>query len=262
MIHNTLIWTKRGWLKAEELVIGDIVISYNASRNCTEYDSVNFIQLEYGINPLFGLKTHSLNLAVTANHPFLLIDNYGKKIERKKMQDVFLSSYQKNKSVLYSAPFEPYLINSDMSDVGWSARIAASFGNNISMPMKYQKIVWEIIEDIGGAEAQHWCDIFFHWGILEPGTYWSKATKLHNKQVRDMVYHVAPRAGFGTRFMRNPKRRGQWLIGLSTQNQCQIQKTSWYRDRVEGYFFNIKTRNGSFLGRAKGGTFLCPCDLS
>ncbi len=262
MIHNTLIWTKRGWLKAEELVIGDVVISYNPSRNCTEYDSVAEIKLEYGIKPIYGVKSHSLNWAFTPEHPFIVVNNLYKTIERFSIEEKFLTCYAKNKSILYTSPFEPYLVSNDLDDVAWSARLAASFGNNISIPIKYQKDVWDIIENISGVESMHWIDTFFHWGILEPGTYWSKATKLHNKQVRDMVYHVAPRAGFGTRFMRNPKRRGQWMIGLSTQNKCQILKTSWYRDRVEGYFFNIKTKNGSFLGRAKGGTFLCPCDLS
>lgn len=262
MIYNTLIWTKRGWLKAEELTVGDITISYSLSRNCTEYDSISEISLDYGIKPIFGLKSHSLNLALTPDHPFIEVDFLYKEMKRLTIDDKFLSFYGRNKSVLYTAPFEPYAKSNDLDDIAWSARLAASFGNNISIPLRYQKDIWEIIENISGLEARHWIDVFFHWGILEPGTYWSKATKLHNKQVRDMVYHVAPRAGFGTRFMRNPKRRGQWLIGLSTQNQCQVQKTSWYRDRVEGYFFNIKTRNGSFLGRAKGGTFLCPCDLT
>lgn len=262
MIHaGTLIWTKRGWLQAEELVIGDVIISYNPKRNCTEYDSVECIRLEYGINPIFGLKTHSMNLAVTPDHPFIVKNNRSKILERKTMDDMFLSSMKEYRSVLYISPFEPYLISKDLDDVAWSARLASSFGNVRYMPMEYFHDVWNIVQNISAIEAQHWIDIFFHWNVLISGTYWSKATGLTNRQVRDLIYHIAPRAGFGTRFMPNPRKPGQWIIGLSTQNTPQIAKTNWYRDRIEGHTFNIRTRNGSFLARKTGGTFLCPCDI-
>lgn len=261
MIYNTLIWTKRGWLRAEDLVIGDIVVSYNPSRNCTEYDSIGWIKLDYGIKPILGLKTNSMNLAITPDHPFILKNNVSKVIERKAMDDVFLSVFSNNKSVLYTAGFEPYLTSQDIDDVNWSARIASSFGNTRCMPIEYFQEIWNIIEEISAFEAQAWIDTFYHWNVLLSGTYWSKAVKLSNKQTRELVYHVAPRAGFGTRFMVNPRKPGQWIIGLSTQNSPQIKKTNWYRDRVEGYFFNIGTRNGSFLARKTGGTFLCSCEL-
>lgn len=263
MIYSdTLIWTKRGWLKAEELIIGDIVISYNPARNCMEYDRAGWIKIDYGIHPIMGLKSHSINFALTPDHPFLLKNNTKKTLERKTMNDVFLSSFNPNKTILYSAPYEPYLISGNLEDVAWTARAASSFGNVRAMPIDIFHQIWNIIDDLAGLEAQHWIDVFAHWDVLMPGTYWSKATKLKNRQVRDMVYHIAPRAGFGTRFMPSPKRIGQRIIGLSTQNAPQIRSINWYRDRVEAHFFNIKTKNGSFLARKTGGTFLCPCDIT
>jgi hypothetical protein len=262
MIHDTLIWTKRGWLNSEELIIGDTIISYNPSRNCTEYDKISYIKIDYITSAVFGLKTHSMNLAITPDHPFLIKNNIKKISERKTMDDVFLSSFNKPNTVLYTAGFEPYCVSQDLDDVAWSARVASSFGNVRYMPIEYSNTIWNIVEELGALEAQHWIDVFFHWTVLENGTYWSKATKLRNRQTRDMVYHIAPRAGFGTRFMPNPKRIGQWIIGLSTQNAPSIRRVNWYRDRIEGSFFNIKTKNGSFLARKTGGTFLCPCDIT
>lgn len=259
---DTLIWTKRGWLHATDLTIGDVIISYSPSRNCTEYDEISHIKLDYGKNSILGLKTHSMNLSVTPDHPFILKNNKYKTVERKTIDDVFFSSLKDRKTVLYSEPFEPYLMSKDLDDVAWSARVASSFGNVRYLPMDYSRQVWNIIDDLAGAEAQHWIDTFFHWDVLVSGTYWSKAVKIRNRQTKEMVYHIAPRAGFGTRFMPNPRKIGQWIIGLSTQNAPQISNTNWYRDRIEGYFFNIKTRNGSFLARKTGGTFLCPCDIT
>lgn len=262
MIYETLVWTKRGWLTADELVIGDIVISYNPSRACTEYDKISYIKTDYKTNPIMGLKSHSINLAITPDHPFIVKNNVNKSVEVRNIDEVFLSSFNEGKTVLYTAPFEPYLMSQDLEDVAWSARVASSFGNVRYMPIEYFHEIWNIVGEATGVEAQHWIDVFFHWGILENGTYWSKATKLRNRQTRDMVYHIAPRAGFGTRFMPNPKRVGQWIIGLSAQNAPQIRRTHWYRDRIEGLFFNLKTKNGSFLARKTGGTFLCPCDVT
>lgn len=262
MIYETLVWTKRGWLTANELVIGDVVISYNPSRACTEYDIVSYIKTDYKTNAIMGLKSHSMNLALTPDHPFIVKNNINKSLTIKPINELFLDAFNENKTVLYCAPFEPYLVSHDLEDIAWTARVASSFGNVRYMPIEYFNEIWNIVNELGAIEAQHWIDVFFHWGVLEGGTYWSKATKLSNRQARDMVYHIAPRAGFGARFMPNPKKVGQWIIGLSTQNAPQIRKTHWYRDRVEGQFFNIKTNNGSFLGRKTGGTFLCPCDVT
>jgi len=260
---DTLIWTKRGWLRAEELVIGDVVISYNSSRNCTEYDNVDYIKIDYGANPILGLKTNSMNMAVTPDHPVLIKDRGTKIVERKSMDDVFLYTFKRDKSFLYTSPFEPYLRGQDLNDVAWSARVASSFGNVRYMPIELFHAVWNIVDDICGIEAQHWIDTYFHWDVLQGGTYWSKAVKLRNRQTRDMVYHIAPRAGFGARFMPNPKKpTGQWIMGLSVQNSPKIGKSSWYRDRLQGFVFNIKTKNGSFLARKTGGTFLCACDVT
>lgn len=264
MIHaGTLVWTKRGWLPAEELTIGDVTISYNSSRGCTEYDKISHIEIDYGVYPIFGLKTNSMNMAITSDHPILIRDKASKEIERKIMKDVFLFSFRRDKSILYSAPFEPFLRGQDLDDVAWSARIASSFGNVKYMPIELFHTVWNTVENLCGIEAQHWIDIFFHWDVLQGGTYWSKAIKLRNRQVRDMVYHIAPRAGFGVRFMPNPKKpTGQWIMGLSVQNAPQISKINWYRDRLKEFVFNIKTINGNFLARKTGGTFLCACDVT
>lgn len=262
MIYDTLVWTKRGWQRAENLIIGDVIISYNSSRDCTEYDSVTYIHTEYRSRSIMGLKTHSMDLAVTEDHPFLIIrSSLDKTLVRKAMNDVFLN-ITKTQNILYTSSFEPYLMAQDMDDVAWSARVASSYGHVKYMPIDLYNEVWKIAENICGIEAQHWIDIFFHWNVLMPGTYFAKATKLHNRQTRALVHHIAPRAGFGSKVTRNPRGAGQWIIGLSTQTNPEVRKTNWYRDRVEGIFFNIKTKNGNFLAKKLGGTFLCPCDIT
>src|SRR5687768_11455697 len=104
MIHNTLIWTKRGWLKAEELIIGDVIVSYNPHRNCTEYDSISSIKMDYAIKPILGLRSHSMTMKVTPDHPFIVKNNKLKTIERKTISDVFLRSFSEGKTILYNAP--------------------------------------------------------------------------------------------------------------------------------------------------------------
>jgi len=262
MIYETSVWTKRGWTDPIDLLIGDVVISYNNRRNCTEYDQISHINIDYGMTPIFGLKSHSLNISVTPDHPMIIRDIRKKTIERKTMNDVFLSILQEHKSVLYSAPFEPYLVSHDLDDIAWSARVASSFGNDRYMPIEYVNDIWSIIENISGIEAQHWIEVFIHWNVLIPRTYWHKAVYLNNRQVTEMVLHVVPRAGFGTRIAKHLKRSGRWVMGLSIQNTPQIRKTNWYRDRVEGYTFNVKTKNGNFLAKKSLGTFLCPCDIT
>lgn len=263
MIHDTLIWTKKGWKKADELVIGDVVISYNPLRNCTEYDEVSSIHMEYGTQNILGLKKNSMNLALTPDHPFILINTQYKFAERKTINDVFLKSFNETKTVLYNSPFEPYLFSKDLEDVAWSARVAASFGNSRYMPMEYVKEIWNVIDNICGFEAQHWIDVFIHWNVLLPRTYWSKAVVSLNRQVKEMVFHVGPRAGFGVKLTRNPKIAGsKSIIGISTLNAPQVRNINWYRDRIKDYTFNIKTKNGNFLGSKTSGTFLCPCDVT
>jgi hypothetical protein len=223
MIHNTLVWTKRGWKRSDELAIGDKVISYSQSRNCTEYDEISSIQIDYGIKPVMGLRTHSMNMCVTPDHPFILIDSLHKTNETFEIKDVFLKSYLYNKSVLYTSPFEPYQARGNIDDVAWSARVASSFGNVLATPLDIFQQTWKTVEDISGMEAQHWVDVFFHWAVLQPGTYWSKAVPMSNKQTVELAYHVVPRAGYGVRYLRNPKKSArQWMLGLSVNNSPVI----------------------------------------
>lgn len=261
MIHNTLVWTKRGWKRSDELAIGDKVISYSHSRNCTEYDEISSIQIDYGIKPVMGLRTSSMNMCVTPDHPFIILDSKNKKIETKEMKDAFLSSFIRDKSVLYTSPFEPYSMSGNLDDIAWSARVTSSFGNVFATPLEIFHQTWNAVGDIGGYEAQHWTDIFFHWSVLQSGTYWSKAMPMSNKQSVELAYHVIPRAGFGVRYLRNPRKNTKrWMLGLSVNSVPEIRAVNWYQDRIEDYFFNIKTKNGNFLARKTGGTFLCACD--
>lgn len=263
MIHNTLVWTKRGWKRSEELAIGDKVISYSHSRNCTEYDEISSIQMDYGIKPIIGLRAYSMNMCVTPDHPVVILDNKTKNIETKQIKEILLSSYKNDKSVLYTAPFEPYSMGSNLDDIAWSARVASSFGNVLATPLDIFHKTWNPIEEIGGYEAQHWTDTFFHWSVLQSGTYWYKAMPMSNKQTVDLAYHVIPRAGFGVRFLRNPRKNTrQWMLGLAVNSCLSIRLENWYQDRIEGFFFNIKTKNGNFLARKTGGTFLCACEVT
>lgn len=258
---GTLIWTKRGWLKSEELIIGDTIISYNPSRNCTEYDEVKHINMEYGSYTLYGLRNNSMNMAITPDHPLILLNRLSKIAERKTIDDVFLSSLRSSKHVLYTSPFEPYLVGQELDDVIWSARVAVGFSFVRYMPIEYADQIWHIIREASALEAQHWIDTFFHWNVLEGGTYWSKAVKLRNRQVRDMIFHLVPRAGFGARFMPNPKKpTGPWIMGLAHGTHPHIFQENWFRDRKTSHVFNIGTKNGSFLALNHGGTFLCACD--
>ncbi len=248
--------------KSDELVIGDKTISYNQSRNCSEYDEISSIQIDYGIKPVMGLRTSSMNMCVTPDHPLIVIDSESKRAEVKETRDLFLSYLRKNKSVLYLSKFEPYSMNGQLDDIAWSARVASSFGNVLATPLDIFHKTWNAVEDIGGYEAEHWTDIFFHWSVLQSGTYWSKAIPMSNKQTVELAYHVVPRAGFGVRYLRNPRNTRQWMLGLSVNNSPDISMGNWYQDRIEGYFFNIKTRNGNFLARKTGGTFLCACEVT
>jgi len=263
MIHNTLVWTKRGWKKSDELAIGDKIISYSPSRNCTEYDEISSIQIDYGIKSIMGLRSSSMNMCVTPDHPFIVLDSKIKKTETISIKDVFLTNLYSGKTALYSSPFEPYAMSGNLDDIAWSARTAASFGNVLATPLDIFQRTWNAVEDIGGYEAQHWTDIFFHWSILQPGTYWSKAIPMSNKQTVELAYHVIPRAGFGVRYLRNPRKNTrQWMLGLSVNSSPRIGIENWYQDRIEGFFFNIKTKNGNFLARKTGGTFLCACEVT
>lgn len=261
---DTYVWTKRGWRRSDELLVGDTVISYNASRNCTEYDKIHSIIQDYGTTPLLGLKAKSTNMLVTKDHPVIVYNKSANKSVRKRMDDVFLSYMERGTSVLYNRWFEPYRITKDLDDVAWSARLSASFANVKYLPPEYREQVWENVDEIHGIEAQHWVDVFFHWNVLQRGSNWMKTVRLRNRDVRDIVFYVAPRAGLGVKFMPNPlKKPGlPWLLAVSSTNDLSATPaTNWYQDRKTGFTFNITTRNGSFLARKFAGTFLCACDI-
>lgn len=259
------VWTKRGWLNPGDLMVGDIVISYNPKRNCTEYDTIQHIHQEYGTNGLFGIQSKSMSMLVTKDHPVIVYNKQNNEAYRKPMDDIFMSYMVVGNNVLYNRWFEPYHITKDLDDLAWSARLTASFWRTKYMPAEYLGQIWPLIEDIHGIEAQHWIDVFFHWNILKRGVNWMKTIRLRNRDVRDMIFHVAPRAGVGAQFMPNPiKKPGNpWLMSVSTTGDLALSPAGgWFKERRTGSTFNIKTSNGSFLAKRQSGTFICACDLA
>lgn len=262
---DVAVWTKRGWLRSADLLVGDVTISYNPARNCTEYDKVYSITQDYGTTQLLGLKAKSANILVTKDHPIIVYRKAENKSERKKMDDVFLSYMEVGTSVLYNRWFEPYHITKDLDDVAWSARVAASFANVRYMPIECREAVWGIVNEIHGIEAQHWVDVFFHWNVLQRGVNWMKTIRLRNRDVRDIVFYIAPRAGLGAKFMPPPIRKpgNPWLMSVSDTSDLRVSPLlNWYQDRKTGFTFNIATRNGSFLAKKHSGTFISACDLA
>jgi hypothetical protein len=261
-----LVWTTRGYQNIENVHVGDRVISYNAARNCTEYDTVSAIHTEYVSTGLIGIKKVGLHCLMTPEHPLLVTNVYTKEVERIAAEDLFMRKLSKKKAVISNRMFEPYRRTQDIADVEWTARLAASSSRHSAPPL-YNDAIWDVLKDLTAEEAQAWLTTYFGWNIMHPRLHYGKTTLLRSKFVRNMLYHVAPRAGVGT-YWGPYKPRGNHNIYISAfsitlQRDIPIShRTSWCADRQNGIIYNISTKNGSFLARYLGGTFLMACDYT
>jgi hypothetical protein len=259
------VWTNRGWIFADELLIGDRVISYNHKRNCTEYDTVRYIKTEYKSQHFLGIKFKSLNISATKDHPVLIYDESINIAERKTMDEIFLSKFSNRKdAVLYNSWFEPYDVNISDDDLLWSARLAASFTITKNIPGEYRKSIWDIIENINGYQAQEWINELMSWNRQVSSAHWMKSIRLSNNDVRAMIFHVGVKAGLGIKF-HSPgihRRDKTWVISAASNSLgLPDPRTSYFQSRETTHSFNIATRNGSFMARHKLGTFLMACEI-
>jgi hypothetical protein len=258
------IWTKRGWKNIDDVFVGDQVISYNPKRNCTEYDEVSNIILDYGSNHLLGYRNKSASILMTKDHPVLVIDKSTALSYRQQIDDIFLDYLVKGRSMLYNRWFEPYTVTKDPEDVLWSARMAATFiYSERLIPIKYQDQIWDIIKDLNGLQAQQWIEQFYSWSRQAPSSIWMHSTVLHNRQLRDMLFHVGPKAGLGVQLHRGfGSQSRKFFISVSDTRDLTIYGLeSWKQERHIGSVFNVSTKNGSFLARSNSGTFIVACDI-
>lgn len=258
-----LIWTPKGYKQIGDLAVGDRIISYNELRGCTEYDEVLAIETEYVRMGLIGIKQIGLHYISTPDHPVLLIDKKTRELESIPIEDLFMRKTAKNKAIVSNKMFEPYQRSQDLDYLEWTARLAASSSRE-KMPVIENAVIWDSIKEITGPEAQHWLNTFFHWNILKPRNNYMKTILMRNSFVRDMLYHVAPRAGVGTYWglMRTHPRVKNFVMAYSITKEKEniiYSANQWCADRQEGIVYNITSRNGSFLARYLGGVFLLAC---
>lgn len=262
-----LIWTaSKGFTDVKNVYVGDKVISYNPARNCTEYDTISSISTDYVRRGLIGLNKADLHFLLTPDHPIMTINPYTKEVTRQPAENLFMRRTGKYTRIIGNRVFEPYRRTQDLDQVEWTARLAASSSRH-DAPSKYADIIWDCLRDINGEEAQLWLNTFFHWNILKSRHNYMKTALMRSHWVRNMLYHTAPRAGVGTYWgsYKNKSYHYKYInafsIGIESDHKIW-NGTLWRADRQEGIVYNISTRNGSFLARYLGGTFLLACNYT
>jgi hypothetical protein len=253
---GTRIWTPYGYLFAEDLYIGEKVISFNPDRGVCEYDTIKSIDLEYKNCGGFGISSKSMRQVLTPDHPIIIWNDKTKELNYVPIEDRFMQvfSARRNNSILSHALFEPYKRTQDINDIEWSARVAAT----IAAHRRAKVNIKSIVKDLGGYEAQVWLDTFFHWNRLIPARNWMATVKLTNLEVRDIIFDIAPRAGVGVKWYF----RGKNLVASMTTNGYVNPSpyNGWFKQKIDGLVFNLTTKNGNALARANGGTFLVACN--
>lgn len=250
--RQTRIWTPYGYLFAEDLYIGEKVISFNPARGVCEYDTVSQIEIEERRCMGLGLNSKSMRVLLTPDHDLLVWNNKLKVLSRVSIESRFMLGYSsKQKSILAHAVFEPYKRSQAEADIEWSARMAAT----ISRHKRAMLDVGNIIDDLGGYEAQLWIDTFIHWNKLLRGRNWMGTAHLANRQVRDVIYNIAPRAGVGARWYI----KGNYPL-VSIPINGYIYQPLWFKEPLNGLMFNLTTRNGNVLMKSAHGTCLVACN--
>lgn len=265
MIPDTvLVWTKRGYQNIANCHVGDEVISYNPIRGCTEKDSIESIETEWKQQGLLGIRHSYASLMMTPDHPLLIINPRTKELDQISIDDLFMNSFGIKKRILTNKIFEPGAQRYSLDDIAWSARLAVSFSRYRHPPL-YSDVIHEYIDDITGIEAQTWLETFFHWNILRPNTNFMKTCLLRSSFIKDMLYHVAPRAGVGTWYGSYVTRANRFKIptqafSITPETDVLPQKLNWCADRHEGVLYNISTRNGNFLAKFRTSTIPIACN--
>jgi hypothetical protein len=250
----TRIWTAFGYLFADDLYIGEKVISFNPERGVCEYDQIQGVQIEHKQCMGYGVNSKSMRQILTPDHPILIWDDKLKTLDRVPIQDKFMSPLMKDKKVLLHALFEPYHRSQDMEDIKWSARIAATMASHRRVTID----IMDIVKDLGGYEAQSWLDTFFHWNKLMSGKNWMKTVNLSNMNIRDIVFHIGPRAGVGIKYYIYNTRQ---FISMTTDGTASpFSYSGWFKQTIDEPVFNVTTRNGNVLARSSNGTFLIACN--
>lgn len=67
---DTMILTRRGWLKHDEVRAGDQTIGYNLGKQCSEWTAITRV-VHYADAPLIRLRSDSWEAACTANHRWI-----------------------------------------------------------------------------------------------------------------------------------------------------------------------------------------------
>lgn len=259
------IWTSRGWMGPDKLIIGDKVISYNSQRNCTEYDTINYIFTDYKSYNFLGIKSKTFLAYLTRDHPVIIYDEVKNESYRTSIDDIFYKRFgNRAKSMLINSWFEPYDFNQNESDIIWSARIASSFSRVKYMPVEYKEKIWSIIRDLNGYQAQQWITEVFCWNRLLACKNWMFAMRLYSIDLHAMIFHVGMKAGLGVSHKPPPngwKFRHYIIQVTDTNNASPVPPHSYFQRRETNYSFNVGTKNGSVLVRYRASTFLLACDI-
>lgn len=252
---NNWIWTTRGWRTAEEVYVGEKIISFNASRNCCEYDEIKSIELAFVDTGGVGVQKFGTYLLTTTDHPIICVNN-DKTTERYATKDVFL----KTKTVLYNRWFEPYHRTQSEEDIRWSARIAATYNKTRFAPVLND--VRSITSNFGGIEARWWLESFFQWTVLVNNVNFMKNTRVFNREVREIALNVAARAGVGSDYDKSWRQAfgGIKVFSITRPTDLKVSvDTGWFSKPLKGLVYNLTTKNGNFLGRGFRGNFLITC---
>lgn len=266
--EDTLIWTKYGWQRYYDLAVGDSIISYNSELNHCEYDKITSINTEYKQEMFYEINHKGMKMCISQDHDINVFNLLTYKNSKIPIKDMFGKKLIKKQRVLYNRPFKPYDRSQDMEDVAWSARVCASYGS-IDNFNEYPYEILNIIKELTGPEAREWIDTFYHWSLKRMASpNWMFNVCLRNKMVRDMIFHVAPRAGVGAWWAslvqgqtNKNVMNASWGMRISNLSDASIQLPyGWGKRAYQNVAYNISTGNGTFLARRKGGTFLMSCN--
>jgi hypothetical protein len=262
---DTLVYTNEGWKKCWDLYVGQQVRSYNPVTNTCVDDIVFSIETDFVATGLMGIKSKSMDQLITQDHPIIIVNIVTKESITKTIGEHFYHTATGNKRILHNRSYNYYITTRDIEEIKWSARICASYAQVDGFFSDQNAIL--IAKNLGGYESWIWLDTFFHWNVLRSNTTKMGTCFLRNRVVREILLDLAPRAGYGIKFMpyfRNrsvAQKGGSWTIQLDHQQDVIVlRRLGWYLKRYEGNVFNIKTKNGSFLAKRNNGTFLMACD--